>query len=149
MKFKGGELTKDTFSLICGDISQASSLARIDNVTFRILKANTPGAITFLLNPAPHLLKTLKGRTTVGLRIPEQPVTVELAKALDSPILSASLPLDSAIASDPDAIALALPQVAQYILDAGVSPGLSSTILNLTDPSVPELVREGPCVPIL
>ena len=149
VKFKGGEKTKDTFTLICGDISQASSLARIDNVTFRILKNNTPAPITFLLNPAPHLLKNLKGRQTVGLRIPDQPVTVELAKALASQILSASLSLDSETASNPDAIALAIPQAAAYILDAGTSPAQSSTILDLTDPADPTLVRQGPVDPIL
>ncbi|MDE6300095.1 MAG: threonylcarbamoyl-AMP synthase [Muribaculaceae bacterium] len=149
VKFKGGDRGKDTLTLICGDISQASTLARIDNVTFRILKNNTPAPVTFLLNPAPHLLKNLKGRTTVGLRIPRQPVTVELAKALGSPILSASLPLDSEDASNPDAIALALSEAAAFLLDAGVTPAHSSTILDLTDPAEPVLVREGPVHPQL
>lgn len=149
VKFKGGERSKDTLTLICGDISQASTLAKIDNVTFRFLKTNTPAPITFLLNPAPHLLKNLKGRNTVGLRIPEQPVTVELAKSLGSPILSASLSLDSELASDPDAIAMAIPNAAAYILDAGISPAVSSTIVDLTDPAEPVVVRHGPVEPVL
>lgn len=137
---------KTSLSIVCDSISQAAEYARIDNHAFDIIKRNTPGQFTFLLPSAPTLPRVFKDRRTVGVRIPDNPIATELARALGNPLLSTSLPYSpetgGAIISADEAELLYNSQAA-LIIDGGDSDGQPSTVIDLTDSTAPEIVRQG------
>ena len=93
-KVKGVNPQKQTLSVVCDGLSMASVYARIDNEAFRILRSNLPGPFTFILPAATTLPKVFKGRRTVGVRIPDNPISKALAERLGHPVLSTSMPQD-------------------------------------------------------
>lgn len=143
---KGVDPRKQTLSVVCGDISQASGYARIDNRAFALLREYTPGAITFILPASTSLPKVFKGRKSVGVRVPANPIAVALAKALGNPLLSMSTSIadgDPAEASEPDAVALEYAERIGLMIDGGSCGGGLSTVVDLTDSASPEVIREG------
>lgn len=138
---------KETLAINCADISQASEYAKIDNRAFRLLKANLPGPFTFVLPAASSLPKAFKGRRTVGVRIPSNPIATALAKELGNPILTTSLPLVNDATLDdyarPESIALFLDGMASMMIDGGESGSVLSTVVDLTDSSSPQIIRQG------
>ncbi|MDE6322900.1 MAG: threonylcarbamoyl-AMP synthase [Paramuribaculum sp.] len=139
---------KNTLSIICCDISQASEYARIDNRAYAVLRHNTPGPFTFILPAATTLPKIFKGRRQVGLRIPDNPIPIALAKELGHPILTTSIPTD-ALSDDEitsvDEISLRYeshPAIG-VLVDGGNGNLTPSTIVDLTDSSNPEIIRQG------
>lgn len=150
-KIKGVNPQKQTLSVVCDGISMASEYARIDNESFRILKNNLPGPFTFILPAATTLPKVFKGRKEVGIRVPSNPIATAIAANLGHPILSSSLKVDDEVPEfDAHELALAFEGVASLLIDDGVSgdgdsgwvPG-PSTVVDLTDSSSPEILREG------
>lgn len=130
---------KQTLTIVCSSIAQASQYARIDNRAFRILKHNTPGPFTFILPPASSLPKIFKGRKQVGIRIPNNNIATELTEAFGRPLLSGSLGT-----SDPAEFENSISRV---LVDATADPYVeveSSAVVDLTDSSAPEIIREGP-----
>ncbi|MDE6378523.1 MAG: threonylcarbamoyl-AMP synthase, partial [Duncaniella sp.] len=79
-RIKGIDPKKQSLSVVCASLSMASEYARIDNEAFRILRANLPGPFTFILPAATTLPKVFKGRRTVGIRIPDNPIALALAE---------------------------------------------------------------------
>ena len=146
-QLKGINPQKNTLSIICSDISQASEYAKINNRAFRLLKANLPGPFTFVLPAASSLPKAFKGRRTVGVRIPSNPIATALAKELGNPILTTSLPLVNDATLDdyarPESIALFLDGMASMMIDGGESGSVLSTVVDLTDSSSPQIIRQG------
>ncbi len=144
---KGINPIKETLAINCADISQASEYAKIDNRAFRLLKANLPGPFTFVLPAASSLPKAFKGRRTVGVRIPSNPIATALAKELGNPILTTSLPLVNDATLDdyarPESIALFLDAMASMMIDGGESGSVLSTVVDLTDSSSPQIIRQG------
>ncbi len=145
-KIKGINPRKTTLSVVCDSISQAAEYARIDNRAFDIIKRNTPGAFTFLLPAAPSLPRVFKDRRIVGVRIPANPIATELARALGNPLLSTSLPdnpeTGTAVMSADEA-ELLYSSLASLIIDGGDGNELASTVVDLTDSTAPEIVRQG------
>ncbi|WP_300632020.1 L-threonylcarbamoyladenylate synthase [uncultured Duncaniella sp.] len=148
---KGVNPQKQTLSVVCDGISMASEYARIDNEAFRILRANLPGPFTFILPAATSLPKVFKGRKEVGIRVPDNPITRAIAERLGHPILSSSLKVDDEVPEfDAHELANAFEGVASLLIDDGESgngdagwvPG-PSTVVDLTDSSSPEIIREG------
>ena len=141
---KGINPAKQFLSVVCADLSMAAQYARIDNRAFQIIKRNTPGPFTFILPAASTLPKVFKGRRTVGIRIPDNAITIALTQTLGNPILSASIFSEGEEEiSSPDQIEL-LPNLdAQLIIDGGDSGVEYSTIVDLTDSSSPEVIRAG------
>ena len=92
-KLKGLDPTKAMFSMLCKDISQVSEYSRqISNENFKILKRNLPGPFTFILNAGNNLPKTLYNRKqTIGVRIPENKIILDLIEQMGHPLLSTSL----------------------------------------------------------
>ena len=125
-RIKGIDPGAQPLSLVCADLSQASDYVRIDNRAFRTLRHYLPGPFTFLLPAALRLPKVFRGRKTIGLRVPDCDIARALAAALGGPVMCTSVSLD-----DPDE--LAEPESIA-----------SSAIVDLTDSSAPEIVREGP-----
>lgn len=141
---KGLNPEKHLLSIVCDGISMASEYARIDNKTFRILKDNLPGAYTFILPPSTRLPRAFKGRKSVGVRVPDNDVARELARALGHPLLTTSVEIDDeAEVVEPASIAMHYDGRADIILDNGPGGTVPSTIVDITDAASPEVVREG------
>ncbi len=143
-RIKGINPEKHLLSIVCADISQASDYAKIDNTSFKILKEHLPGPFTFILPSSTNLPKVFKGRKSVGIRIPACELACELARQLGHPILSTSVEIhDDVEAALPDSIAMHYDDDADLILDAGDGGVMPSTIIDLTVPQAPEIIRQG------
>lgn len=141
-RVKGLDPRRQTLSIVCANLSMASEYARIDNEAFRILRTNLPGPFTFILPAATTLPKVFKGRRTVGIRIPDNPIACALADHIGHPLLSTSIPQEYPEA-DPEALALEYEDIASLMIDGGDSDNTPSTVIDLTDSRNPILIREG------
>ena len=143
-RIKGINPEKQLLSIVCSGISQAAEYARIDNHTFKILKEYLPGPFTFILQGTTKLPKVFRGRKSVGVRVPDQPVAQALCEAVGHPILSTSVALDDEDElENPESIAMHYDEVADLMLMAGEGSTIPSTIIDLTDTSAPEVIRQG------
>lgn len=144
-KIKGINPQRTNLSIVCSDISQASQYARIDNRAFQLLRENLPGAFTFILPAASTLPKVFKGRKTVGIRVPDNPIACEIAARLGNPILTTSIEWDDdpEDGCNPQAIAMKYEDIVDIVIDGGSGELTPSTIVDCTDSSAPEIVREG------
>lgn len=142
-KLKGINPDKTNLSIICDGISMAAEYARFDNRQFKILKNNLPGPFTFILPSSSSLPKVFKGRKTVGIRVPENNVAVELVRRLGNPILSTTISYtDDDYAVNPELIAETYADSAAYLLDGGDGGLIPSTVVDMTSGEL-EIVREG------
>lgn len=142
-KLKGINPDKTNLSIICDGISMAAEYARFDNRQFKVLKTNLPGPFTFILPSSSSLPKVFKGRKTVGIRIPENNVAVELVRRLGNPILSTTISYtDDDYAVNPELIAETYADSAAYLLDGGNGGLIPSTVVDMTSGEL-EIVREG------
>lgn len=139
---KGINPAKQMLSIVCSSISMAAEYAQIDNRAFALLKRYLPGPFTFILPASPRLPKVFKGRRTVGIRIPDDPVATALVEALGRPILSASA-VEPGSEISPEEIADMHAAHADLIIVSGETGSQASTIVNCLDSSAPELVRQG------
>ncbi len=141
------QLNKEhNMTLICRDLSQLGTYARVTNPIFRLLKAFTPGSYTFILNATnevPRLMLHPK-RKTLGLRVPEHVVTLSLLECLDAPLMSTTLILPGAAAplSEPEAIKDILGDRVDLIIDGGNCGHEPTTVVDLTG-EYPTILREG------
>lgn len=147
-RIKGLNPQKNTLSAVCADISQASRFSIIDNASFSSIRSHTPGPFTFILPASNTLPKAFKGRRTVGIRIPDNRISTALAAELDAPLASTSIPtegLDFNEITQPDEIALRFephPDIT-LMIDGGQGGAEYSTVVDLTDSSSPEVLRQG------
>jgi tRNA threonylcarbamoyl adenosine modification protein (Sua5/YciO/YrdC/YwlC family) len=141
------ELDKNhNFTLMCKDLSELGTYARVDNSLFRLIKASTPGPYTFILpatHEVPRRLQHPK-RKTIGLRIPDHPVTQLLLEMLAEPLMSVTLilPPDSLPLSDPEEIYQRINKRVDVFIDAG-SCGLEATTVVDMVAGSPKIIREG------
>lgn len=143
-RIKGIDPASQPLSLLCADLSQAAEYVRIDNGAFRILRHHLPGAFTFLLPAALRLPKVFKGRKTIGLRVPDNAIARALAAELDAPLLCTSVSIEpEEELAEPESIAMHYASAAELLIDGGHGGTVGSTIVDLTDSSAPEIVREG------
>jgi tRNA threonylcarbamoyl adenosine modification protein (Sua5/YciO/YrdC/YwlC family) len=134
------------FTLMCRDLSEIATYAKVDNAQYRMLKAATPGAYTFILEGTKELPRRVlhPKRKTIGLRVPDHPLVLALLEELDEPILSStlSLPNDEQPLSDADEIEARIGSLLDLIIDCGPCPAGATTMINLAG-GVPELIRAG------
>lgn len=132
-------------TLVCKDLSEISQYAHVDNLQYRMLRIATPGSYTFILKANREVPKRLLNpkRKTIGLRVPNHPVTAALLEELGEPILSSTLilPGDEYPVSDIEQIENRAHGV-DLILDAGSCGIEMTTIIDLTGAS-PEVIRKG------
>lgn len=135
---------RQMLSVVCGDISQASEYARIDNRAFRMLRQYLPGPFTFVLPASSALPRQFKGRRSVGVRIPDNAIARALADALGHPLLSSSVaPEDPEDIVSPSALAIEYDGRADMLIDGGEGTDTPSTIVDITDSADPQVLREG------
>lgn len=135
---------RQMLSVVCGDISQASEYARIDNRAFRMLRQYLPGPFTFVLPASAALPRQFKGRRSVGVRIPDNAIARALAEALGHPLLSSSVaPEDPEDIVSPSALAIEFDGRADLLIDGGEGTDTPSTIVDITDSADPQVLREG------
>jgi tRNA threonylcarbamoyl adenosine modification protein (Sua5/YciO/YrdC/YwlC family) len=134
------------FTLMCRDLSEIATYARVDNAQYRLLKATTPGAYTFILEGTRELPRRVlhPKRKTIGLRVPDHRLVLRLLEELDEPLLSStlSLPGDDAPLSDAEIIEARIGGLLDLIIDCGPCRPQATTVVNLVGGS-PELVRAG------
>lgn len=134
------------FTLVCRDLSEIATYARVDNTQYRLLKAATPGPFTFILRATHEVPRRLQHpkRKTIGIRIPDNAIVQALLETLDEPIMSCTLilPGDELPLNDPDMIREQLQQQVDLIIDGGFCSQEPTTVLDLVD-GVPQLVRQG------
>ncbi|GAN29875.1 TPA: threonylcarbamoyl-AMP synthase [Legionella pneumophila subsp. pneumophila] len=133
-------------TLVCRDLSQLGTYAKVSNPIFRLLKAFTPGSYTFILNAThevPRLMLHPK-RRTLGLRVPDNTITLSLLECLEAPLMSTTLILPGAEAplSEPEAIKDLLGNQIDLIIDGGNCGHEPTTVVDLTG-DYPVIIREG------
>jgi len=133
-------------TLLCRDLSELASYARVDNRQFRLIKLGTPGPFTFILEATKEVPRRVShpSRRTIGLRVPDHKVTQALLELLGQPLLATTLilPGDSEPLNDPDEIRDRLRDRVLAVVDAGACPRLPTTIVDLTGDE-PVLLRRG------
>ena len=133
-------------TLVCRDLAEISVYAKVDNSQFRLLKANTPGCYTFILEATREVPKRLQHpkRKTVGLRVPDRPIVQALLAELAGPLLSTTLQLpgDAQPLNDPYEIRDLLEHRVDLILDGGYGDMDTTTVIDLTG-EAPTLIRRG------
>ena len=143
---------KHHLTLLCRDLSELASYARVDNRQYRMLKLGTPGPFTFILEATREVPRRLShpSRRTIGLRVPNHRVTQELLATLGQPVLATTLiPRDeSEPLNDAEQIRERFQKLVQAIVDAGACSMLPTTVVDLSgDGAV--LLRRGQGDPAL
>jgi tRNA threonylcarbamoyl adenosine modification protein (Sua5/YciO/YrdC/YwlC family) len=133
-------------TLVCRDLSQLGTYAKVSNPIFRLLKAFTPGSYTFILNATsevPRLMLHPK-RKTLGLRVPDNMITLALLESLEAPLMSSTLILPGAKAplSEPEAIYDLLGDRIDLVIDGGNCGQEPTTVVDLTG-DYPVIIRVG------
>ena len=145
-KIKGIKLDKANFSFICHDLSNISDYVRqIDTATFKILKRALPGPYTFILPGNNNLPKEFKKKTTVGIRVPNNSIALEIVKLLGNPIVSTSIRDEDEVieyTTDPELIFEKWQNLVDLVIDGGYGDNVGSTIIDLSGDE-PIVVREG------
>jgi len=145
-KIKGIKLDKANFSFICHDLSNISDYVRqIDTATFKLLKRALPGPYTFILPGNNNLPKEFKKKTTVGIRVPDNSIALEMVKQLGNPIVSTSIHDDDDVieyTTDPELIFEKWQNLVDLVIDGGYGDNIGSTIIDLSGDE-PIVVREG------
>ncbi|WP_273029070.1 L-threonylcarbamoyladenylate synthase [Massilia timonae] len=137
---------KHHLTLLVRDLSEVAQYARVDNSQYRLLKATMPGPYTVILEATRELPRRLShpSRKTIGLRVPENRITLALLEELGEPLIGTTLQLpgDDHMLSDPEEVRERLEKQIELIIDGGAGLLEATTIIDLTGPE-PELVREG------
>jgi tRNA threonylcarbamoyl adenosine modification protein (Sua5/YciO/YrdC/YwlC family) len=144
-RFRGLD-SRHHLTLLCRDLSEIGQFAKVDNQQYRLLKLATPGPWTFILAASKEVPKRVShpSRKTIGIRVPNHPVTSALLEALSAPLLATTLilPGQDAPLVDPQDVRDHLDKQLAGIIDAGNCPWQPTTVVDLSG-SAPEVVRHG------
>jgi tRNA threonylcarbamoyl adenosine modification protein (Sua5/YciO/YrdC/YwlC family) len=145
-KIKGVKLEKANFSFVCADLSHISDYVKqIDTATFKILKRALPGPYTFVLPGNNNLPKEFKKKTTVGIRVPDNAIALEIVRQLGNPIVSTSIHDEDTVleySTDPELIFEKWQNLVDMVIDGGYGDNIGSTIIDLSG-FEPVVIREG------
>jgi len=137
---------KHNFTLVCRDLSEITTYARIDNQAFRLLKNLTPGPYTFIHQATKQVPRRLlhPRRKTIGIRVPDNIICWALLAELDQPILSTTLllPLDDMPLTDPYQVRELLDQQVDLVIDGGFCSLEPTTVVDMTQ-EPPVVLRQG------
>ena len=144
-RIKGIDIKKANFSVMCDSLKQISEFTKMDDDTFKLIKKNTPGPFTFILNGNNKLPKLFKERKTIGIRIPNRNLVKVIVEELGNPIFTTSLRIDG---QDPDYEVNAELIKEKYgsrvdlIIDGGIGVDNLSTVVDCTGDDF-EIIRQG------
>ena len=145
-RIKGVKLEKANFSFICKDLSNLSDYVKqINTSTFKILKRALPGAYTFILPGSKNLTNPFKKRKTVGIRVPDNSIILNLVEVLGNPIVSTSIRDEDDIleyTTDPELILEKWDNLVDVVIDGGYGDNEASTVIDLSE-NEPQIIREG------
>lgn len=137
---------KHHMTMVCRDLSELARYARVDNVQFRLLKNNTPGSYTFILEATKEVPNRLQHpkRSTIGVRIPDHPVALALLEELGEPLLSSTLilPNEEFAMNDAEQIRDRLQHQIDLVVDGGAVGLDATTVIDLTK-DIPVVIRFG------
>lgn len=137
---------RHNFTLLCRDLSEIATYAKVDNSTYRLLKTYTPGAYTFILTATGEVPRRIlhPKRKTIGIRVPDHAISQALLAELNEPLLTttALLPGQSEPLNDPEAIREQLGSRLDLIIDGGFGSLEPTTVVDLTGDH-PQVLREG------
>lgn len=145
-KIKGVKLEKANFSFVCSSLSNISDYVKqIDTPTFKILKRALPGAYTFILPGNNDLPKDFRKKKTVGIRVPDNNIAIQIVEMLGNPIVSTSIHDEDEVieySTDPELIFEKWQNQVDLVIDGGYGENIASTIIDLTGHE-PIILREG------
>ncbi|WP_396140683.1 L-threonylcarbamoyladenylate synthase [Flavobacterium sp.] len=145
-KIKGIKLEKANFSFVCSDLSNLSDYVKqIDTSTFKILKRALPGPYTFILPGNNDLPSAFRKKKTVGIRVPENTIALDIVRMLGNPIVSTSIHDDDEVleySTDPELIFEKWQYLVDLVIDGGYGDNVGSTIIDLSGYE-PVVIREG------
>ena len=137
---------KHHFTLICRDLSELSTYARLDTPAYRLLRAHTPGPFTFVLRATREVPRRMMHpkQKTVGLRVPDHPIALALLEDLNEPMMTTSmiLPGDQYPLNDAVQIRKRIQHHVDLVIDGGACGTIPTTLVDLTDHD-PVVIREG------
>ncbi len=145
-RIKGVKLDKANFSFVCHDLSNLSDYVKqIDTATFKVLKRALPGPYTFILPGAKSLPNAFKKKKTVGIRVPDNTIALEIVKQLGNPIISTSIYDEDEIleyTTDPELILEKWDNLVDLVIDGGYGGNEPSTIIDFSEEK-PKVIRKG------
>jgi tRNA threonylcarbamoyl adenosine modification protein (Sua5/YciO/YrdC/YwlC family) len=145
-KIKGIKLEKANFSFICSDLSNLSDYVKqIETSTFKILKRSLPGPYTFILPGNNDLPKEFRKKKTVGIRVPDNNIALDIVRMLGNPIVSTSIHDEDEVleySTDPELIFEKWQHKVDLVIDGGYGDNIGSTIIDLSGYE-PVVLREG------
>lgn len=137
---------KHNFTLVCRDLSEISTYAKVSNQSYRVINANTPGAYTFILEATREVPRRLQHpkRKTIGIRVPDNQVTIALLSELKEPIMSSTLilPDDDMPMTDAEDIRDRLEHEVDLIIDGGHCGIEATSVVTLENDDF-EVLRVG------
>ncbi len=139
---------EDALSVIFSSISQVAEYCRVDDLTFKLMKRNLPGAFTFILNTSSRMPdRALEKRKSVGVRIPANPISRAIVERLGCPLITTSVkrnPEDDGdeYTTDPELIEERYGNRVDLIVDGGIGDNVPTTLVDLTSDEQ-EILREG------
>ena len=137
---------KHHLTLLCRDLSELASYARVDNAQYRLLKSATPGPYTFILEASKEVPRRVShpSRKTIGLRVPEHTALQALLALHDGALLATTLiaPGETHPMNDANAIRDRFEKLIAGVIDAGACTLEPTTVIDLTGAD-PQLIRQG------
>ena len=146
-KFKEIKLNKANFSIICTGMSDLSKYVKqLERPIFKLLNSSLPGPFTFILPATPEIPKLFdSNRKEIGIRIPDNPIIIEITEKLGNPLATTSLKDDSSFIkyhNDPDEIYEHFNEIVDLIIDGGYGKLDGTTVVDCTS-GAPEIIRQG------
>jgi tRNA threonylcarbamoyl adenosine modification protein (Sua5/YciO/YrdC/YwlC family) len=133
-------------TLLCRDLTELGTFAQVNNVQYKLIKRAVPGPYTFILEATKEVPRRVHHpqRKTIGLRVPDHPITLALLEVLGQPLLATTLilPHETEPLNDPDDIAVKLNNSIDAVIDAGACPAEPTTVIDLSQ-STPTVIRQG------
>ncbi len=144
-KIKNHDMRRSNLSFVCHELSEVSEYAKMDDTAFRLMKNNLPGPFTIILPGNSRLPKLFKNRKTVGIRIPDNSIVLDLVRESGNPVMVSSIFTDddtTEYITDPELIEEKYGHQVDLVIDGGYGGLDASTIVDCTG-GEPEIVRQG------
>ncbi len=144
-RLKDHDLRRSNLSFICSELSEVSEYAKMDDVSFKLMKRNLPGPFTFILNGSNKLPKLYRNKKTVGIRMPQNNIVLDIVRELGNPLATSSIftiENTTEYFTDPELIEERYGHQVDLVIDGGFGGSVHSTIIDCTGDE-PEIVREG------